>query len=104
MEIPGLRRALSIGARRRSRDIESKSEEFSVLANFFSKSYLIYGTKGFRYCRDGNLGEFAEMKSMSVEMEVPRFLMIDPEGVAIRRHYAIQITKNLSDAIAKAKQ
>jgi hypothetical protein len=104
MEIPGLRRALTIGTRKRSRDVESKSEELSVLANLFSKSYLIYGTKGFRFCQNGHLGELSELKTMSVEMEMPRLLMIDPEGAAIRRHHAIRITKNLSDAITKAKQ
>ena len=67
MEIPGLRRALLVGARRRSRDIESKSEEFSVFANLFSKSYLIYGSKGFRV-----LSRWASRRILGNEKHVRR--------------------------------
>ena len=48
MEIPGWRRALFIRSRQQSRDIETHQTEFSVFSQLFSKSYLIYGSEGFR--------------------------------------------------------
>lgn len=99
MEIPGWRRALSMKARRQSRDIEAHSNELSVFKQMCSNSYLIYGDRGFRYSRDGELGEFSAMQTFSTQMELPRLAMIDPEGVVIRRHNAITMTNRLAAAI-----
>jgi hypothetical protein len=101
MEIPGWRRALFIRSRRQSRDIETHKNEFSALSQFFSTSYLIYGSQGFRSCHDGEIGEFAPMKSVSVSMEAPRLVMIDPEGAVARDIEAGRSSDRLSGVITK---
>lgn len=103
MEIPGLKRALSMHSKRQSRAIETQSEEFSTIAKMFSNSYLLYGSDSFRYCRDGGIGDASELKMISTEMELPRMSIIDPEGAALRRHEAIQITDRLAAIVKKAK-
>ena len=103
MEIPGWKRAVFIRSRRQHRDIETHSDEHNVLAQMFSKSYLIYGGEGFRFCRDGEIGEYSPMQSMSVSMEMPRLAMIDPEGTAIRSVETGRIFDRLSEAISSKK-
>jgi hypothetical protein len=83
--------------------METHQNEFSVLSQVFSTSYLIYGTEGFRSCRDGEIGELAPMKMMSVSMEMPRLAMIDPEGAVARDLEASRFCERLSQAIANTK-
>lgn len=104
MDIPGWRRALTMKSRRQSREIEAKTEEHSVFAKLCSQSYLIYGTEGFRYCRDGEIGEVTPMKMFSTQIELPRLAMIDPEGAVIRHHHAIRSTNELATAIRSRKK
>lgn len=101
MEIPGWRRALFIRSRRQSREIEAHKNEFSVFSQLVTTSYLIYGNEGFRSSYDGEMAEFAPMKSVSVSMEAPRLAMIDPEGVMARNLEASRAADRLSASIAK---
>jgi hypothetical protein len=104
MEIPGWRRALSIRGRQQSKKIEAHTDEFSILKHLCTTSYLIYGDKGFRYCRDGEIGPLSQMQEMSVSMEIPRLAMIDPEGMVIRRRDTILLTKQLAEKIRKGNE
>jgi hypothetical protein len=99
MQIPGLWRALSMSARRQSREVETKTEELSILRHLCSRSYLLYGGKQFRMVHDGELGELSNLKEFSTSMELPRLEMIDPEGAAIRRHYALKDIRQLEIAL-----
>lgn len=103
MEIPGWRRAAAMQGRKQSKAVESHTNEHSILKHLCTNSYLIYGNKGFRYCQDGELGEFAPMKAISVSVEMPRLLMMDEEGERIRRFEAIRFTNLLSKAVQSAK-
>jgi hypothetical protein len=99
MQIPGLWRALSMSARRQSKEVATKTEELSILRHFCNNSYLLYGGKQFRYVHDGELRELSELKKFSTSMELPRLEMIDPEGAAIRRHYALKDIRRLEMAL-----
>ena len=99
MHIPGWRRAAIRQSARQRRDIDDKSDESSSLLGFFHKSYLLYGSEGFRSSRDGEVGELATMQTMSAEVQLPRMLMIDPEGAALRRRESIRATKALAAKI-----
>jgi hypothetical protein len=101
MEIPGWKRALFIRSRRQSRDVEKHKNEFSIFSQLFTTSYLIYGDQGFRSSHDGQLSEFAPMKSVSVSMEAPRLAMIDPEGAFARGIEAGRTCQRLAEKIAK---
>jgi hypothetical protein len=103
MEIPGWRRAMAMHSRKQSRQIESHQTEFSVFSQLFATSYLIYGSEGFRYCQNGEIGEMSPMKAMSVSMEMPRLSMIDPEGVLVRSIESGRSTDALSTVIEKKK-
>jgi hypothetical protein len=101
MEIPGWKRALFIRSRRQNRDVEKHKNEFSLLSQFFTTSYLIYGNQGFRSSHDGQLSDFAPMKSVSVSMEAPRLAMIDPEGAFARGIEAGRTCHGLAEQIVK---
>ena len=100
MEIPGLQRGLRIQASRQSRQVHELSREMSVFANLFPTSYLLYGGKTYRICRDGELGEVDELQAFSAQSELPRLEIIDPEGSAIRRHNAIESIRKLEANLA----
>jgi hypothetical protein len=100
MQIPGWQRAAFRQSARQKREMDDKSDESSSLLGLFHKSYLLYGSDGFRYSRDGEVGELAQMQTMSAEMQLPRMLMIDPEGNALRRRESIHATKALSIKIS----
>lgn len=104
MEIPGWRRAAQMQGRKHSKSIESHTNEFSILKHLCTTSYLIYGSQGFRYCRDGEMEEVAEMKTMSVSMAMPRLLMMDDEAAQIRRFGAIRMVESLSKTILANQQ
>ena len=104
MQIPGLLRAAVRQGARQRRDIDEKSVESSPLLGLFHQSYLLYGSDGFRYSKDGEVQELAKMQTMSAEVELPRMFMIDPEGNALRRREAIEATRTLSARIAEAKK
>jgi hypothetical protein len=99
MEIPGWKRALFIRSRRQSREMEQHKNDFSVLSQLFTTSYLIYGNQGFRSSHDGEIAEFAPMKSVSVSMEAPRLAMIDPEGAFARNVEAGRACQRLAEAL-----
>jgi hypothetical protein len=103
MQIPGLHRALRIRNARSSRQVHELSQEMSVFAKMFSTSYLLYGGKTYRYCRDGELGETSELQAFSAETELPRLEIIDPEGAAIRRHHTLNSISQLEARIAGRK-
>jgi hypothetical protein len=104
MQIPGLLRAANRQSARQRRDIDEKSVASSPLFGLFHQSYLLYGSEGFRYSRDGEVQELAKMQAMSAEVELPRMLMIDPEGNALRRREAIDATRALSTRVSEAKR
>lgn len=95
MEVPGLQRSLRIQGARQSRQIHEMSQELSVFAKLFANSYLLYGGKSYRYCRDGELGEVSELQAFSAQSELPRLEIIDPEGAVIRQHDTIESLRQL---------
>ncbi len=103
MEIPGWARAKMLQGRKRSKMMETQVNERSLLKFLCSNSYLIYGNSGFRYCREGAVGELAGMHKSSYSMEMPRLALIDPEGEVARRFQAGRVIDRLEELIVKSK-
>jgi hypothetical protein len=60
---------------------------------------VIYG-ESFSQYHDGKIAQAAPMTEFSHEMEIPRFLVFDPEGSAIRRLGAgVQISQMTARAL-----
>jgi hypothetical protein len=104
MEIPGWARARMLRGRKQSKMMQTQVNERSLLKLLASKSYIIYGSSGFRYCRDGVVGELAGMRESSYSMEMPRLPLIDPEGDVARRFHAGRVIDQLEELVKKAKR
>jgi hypothetical protein len=90
--------------RKQSKMMQTQVNERSLLKLLASKSYIIYGSSGFRYCRDGVVGELAGMRESSYSMEMPRLPLIDPEGDVARRFHAGRVIDQLEELVKKAKR
>ena len=55
----------------------------SSFLSLFHNVSILYGDR-FSHYEDGHVGDATPMRTISHEMELPRFMLIDPEGAARR--------------------
>jgi hypothetical protein len=99
MSVPGLRVALRDQKRRFNAMMDESMHRGSGLLELCHNVRIVYGDSFSQY-HDGMIAQAAPMTEFSHEMEIPRFLVSDPEGSAIRRLGAgVQISQMTSQAL-----
>lgn len=94
---PGCKEAAKREANEFSNKISKEAIEKSIFAKLAKNIHIVYGNKWAVMMVDGKLGQATNFNEFSHSMEFPRFEIIDPEGMAIRRIQAIKASKETED-------
>ncbi len=84
MSVPGLQVAIRLQGRRLSAVMSESMRRASSILQLFHNVRVIYGHSFSNY-REGAVSPPTPMQEFRREMEIPRFLVTDPEGSAMRR-------------------
>jgi hypothetical protein len=81
----GCKEAADREANEFSNKISRESKEKSIFAQLVKNIHIVYGSRWAVMTADGKLGEATDFQEFGHSVEFPRYEIIDPEGMALRR-------------------